>query len=165
MRATTCGEGRGGARWARDALYRALCRYCANLPLSTHKGRVLGNKIVSAIVAGTGFLTASGSSRADNIRSHCRDGMVVALAREPDNAHDANAVAVSITSGSWLFGQRAYEIGYLKAPLAARLAPIMDAGTKVTGKVVSHYAPRDMDFPRVSVELTYSQPPKLKKSK
>lgn len=122
-------------------------------------------KTVPAIVAGTGFLTASGVSRADNIRGHCRDGMAVKLAREPANPHDTNAVAVHITAGGWLFGQRTYEIGYLKAPLAARLAPIMDAGTKITGKVVSHYAPRDMDFPRVSIELTYSQPPKLKKQK
>lgn len=51
------------------------------------------------------------------------------LLREPDNAHDPNAVAV-LLSGS--------PVGHVPADLARRLAPMLDQGTRyiVTGTVL-----------------------------
>ena len=72
---------------------------------------------------------------------------VLALVRDPDNAYDANAVAVrSSATGRHL--------GYLPAPLAARLAPEMDAGTPWR---ISAYevlvAPGHEDNPGLSLTL------------
>ena len=49
------------------------------------------------------------------------------LEREPDNSYDPNAVGV------WFLNDR---LGYLQKPVAEKLAPVMDAGTKLTAKFV-----------------------------
>lgn len=111
-------------------------------------------KTISAIVAGTGFANKDGDPVAF-IRRYCKVGMLAKLTRESSNPYDSNAITVTLEAGSWLFGVRSAQVGYLKAPLAARLAPIMDAGVVVKAKVVSHYAPTGMNFPRVSIEISY----------
>jgi len=49
------------------------------------------------------------------------------LEREPDNPHDPNAISV------WFLNDC---LGYLQKTVAKKLAPIMDAGTKLTAKFV-----------------------------
>lgn len=115
----------------------------------------MADKKVSAIVAGTGFVNKDGDPAAF-IRRYCKAGMPAKLAREPDNPYDSNAITVTLESGGWLFGMKSAQIGHLKAPLAKRLAPLMDAGVKMHAVVVSHFAPPDMEFPRVSLEICYS---------
>ena len=56
-----------------------------------------------------------------------RDIGYFSLEREPNNPHDPNAVGV------WFLNDR---LGYLQKPVAERLAPVMDAGTKLTAKFV-----------------------------
>ena len=114
-------------------------------------------KKVSAIVAGTGFTNKDGDPAAF-IRRYCKDGMKALLVREPANLHDANAIAVVLQAGGWLFGMKSSQIGHLKAPLAKRLAPMMDSGIPMHAVVVSHYAPVGMDHPRVSLEIGYVPP-------
>lgn len=103
------------------------------------------------IVAGTGF---EGRNRV--IKKHCREGMEVALKREPKNKYDPNAIAVyiKIPRIGGLLGSRYKQIGYIKASTAKSLSKLMDSGVKVTGKVRSYYAPEGRDFPRVSLEIT-----------
>jgi single-stranded-DNA-specific exonuclease len=54
-------------------------------------------------------------------------GDALVLTREPDNAHDPHAIRVSTTAGE--------QVGYLSARLAARLAPLVDAGERYTATV------------------------------
>lgn len=118
----------------------------------------MAEKRISAIVAGTGFINKDGDPAAF-IRRHCKDGMKADLVREPANPYDSNAIAVTLWAGNWLFGGKTAQIGHLKAPLAARLAPLMDAGVKMRAVVVSHYAPMSFEHPRVSIEISYTSSP------
>ena len=99
-----------------------------------------------AIVAGTGFYSAS------TIRSACKPGSIVALVREPKNKVDPNAIAVYLVVRGLLFTKRV-QIGHLKASLAKRLAPKLDAGATAKAMVVSLWAPGDREFPRVSIDI------------
>lgn len=54
-------------------------------------------------------------------------GMHLDMKREPNNPHDSNAVAVMRGDAC---------IGHLKADVAADIAPLMDSGVKVTGKIL-----------------------------
>jgi single-stranded-DNA-specific exonuclease len=54
-------------------------------------------------------------------------GDPLVLTREPDNAHDPHAIRVSTTAGE--------QVGYLSARVAARLAPLADAGDRYTATV------------------------------
>ena len=57
----------------------------------------------------------------DNIKQFgCQDTGFYILMREPDNPHDAQAISVSL-GGVW-------HMGFIPRKLAAKLAPIMDAG-------------------------------------
>ena len=56
-----------------------------------------------------------------------RDIQYFSLEREPGNPHDPNAVGV------WFLNDL---LGYLQKPVAEKLAPVMDAGTKLTAKFV-----------------------------
>ena len=51
------------------------------------------------------------------------------LIREPDNPHDSNAIKVV------LFGH--FDLGYIPAPIAAQIAPVMDDGTQLEAEFVS----------------------------
>ncbi len=63
-----------------------------------------------------------------------RDIGYFSLEREHDNPHDPNAVGV------WFLNDR---LGYLQKPVAEKLAPVMDSGTKLTAKFVcrNQFAP------------------------
>ena len=110
----------------------------------------------NTIVAGTGFNNPDGSDRAALIRRHCNERSRFELRREPNNPHDANAVGVYMAIPGFLgLGRRMVQIGHLKAPFAARIAPKMDAGTKVAATLASYYAPDEMNFPRVSLTISW----------
>jgi hypothetical protein len=51
----------------------------------------------------------------------------ITLERKSGNEHDSNAVAVIVT----VTGKGSYHIGYLDKPLAAKVAPLMDANKPV----------------------------------
>ncbi len=53
----------------------------------------------------------------------------IRLEREPGNLYDANAVAVVAA----VRGRGSYKMGYLGRPVAAVLAPLMDAGKAIRG--------------------------------
>jgi single-stranded-DNA-specific exonuclease len=57
-----------------------------------------------------------------------RPGDVVELRRQPDNIHDPNAIGV------W-FG--ALQLGFVKRPIAARVAPNIDAGERYAAEVTA----------------------------
>ena len=49
------------------------------------------------------------------------------LEREPNNPHDSNAIS------DWFLKDR---LGYLQKPVAEKLAPVIDAGMKLTARFV-----------------------------
>lgn len=57
--------------------------------------------------------------------------LAVVIVRQPDNPYDANACEVHVPA----LGVEAF-VGHLTRPLAARLAPELDAGAKWRGSVV-----------------------------
>ena len=63
-----------------------------------------------------------------------RDIGYFSLESEPDNPHDPNAIGV------WFLNDR---LGYMQKPVAEKLAPVMDAGTKLSSKFVrrNQFAP------------------------
>ena len=65
-----------------------------------------------------------GISRHQRAAARCRDGETLILQREPDNAYDEQSIAVLRLDGT--------PLGYLKANLAAELAPRMDDGETFT---------------------------------
>jgi hypothetical protein len=72
---------------------------------------------------------------------------VLALVRDPENAHDPNAIAVQSASTG-------RHLGHLPAPVAARIAPELDAGkvwTIETYQVL--VAPGHEDNPGLSLTL------------
>ncbi|WP_449284173.1 HIRAN domain-containing protein [Luteimonas qiangzhengi] len=110
----------------------------------------------AVVVVGTGFNNADGRSRADLIRRYCKPGTPLHLEREPNNPHDANAVAVLVEAPRilGLFGGGRVQIGYLREGTARSVAKRLDAGKGVTGRVTTMYAPPGREHPRVSAELT-----------
>lgn len=105
-------------------------------------------KAISAIVAGTGFY------KPYLVGTYlCGEGTVVRLVREPSNPHDANAIAVSIRNPILGLIPRWSKMGHLKAPLAARLAPKLDAGLSIDAHVVSVWNPGDIEHPRISIVI------------
>lgn len=63
-----------------------------------------------------------------NVLPTLHSGMTISFIREPNNRYDKNAVAV-ICKGN--------NIGHLSAELASDIAPIMDNGIPVTGKILN----------------------------
>ncbi len=63
-----------------------------------------------------------------NVLPTLRSGMALSFIREPDNQYDRNAVAVLCNGNN---------IGHLSAELASDIAPIMDNGIPVTGKILN----------------------------
>jgi hypothetical protein len=108
-------------------------------------------KTIAAIVAGTGF-----EGRQDIIRSHCKEGALVELRREPQNKHDPEAIGVWMQC-SHLMGliKTWRQIGYIKAARADRLATQLDDGSLIINKatVRSFNAPSGREHPRVSLEI------------
>jgi hypothetical protein len=103
-----------------------------------------------AIVAGTGF-----EGRDQIIKKYCREGRRVRLVREPDNPHDANAIAVYLLVPRLMFLRTQKMIGYIKAARASRLHKRLDKGEVPKAYVSSFYSPPDMEFPRVTLEIDF----------
>lgn len=79
-----------------------------------------------------------------------RDGepLVAVLVRNPDNEYDANAIQVHVPAlgDEWGF------IGHLTRPIAARMAPEIDAGLRWGGYVESVLIePAHLDRPGISI--------------
>lgn len=68
-------------------------------------------------------------------------GSALLLHRQPDNPHDGNAIAVSITVGG-----RTRQIGYIDRHSAKELAPLLDGGTPVRAIVKALPAGRAQSF-------------------
>ncbi len=76
---------------------------------------------------GTYTLGIVGESHYQDAVRRCREGDRVLLKREPDNPHDANAVAVLRESGE--------QIGHLSRDHAEWVAEVMDKGRQVEAKI------------------------------
>lgn len=76
-------------------------------------------------------------------------GEVLELERDPDNPYDPNAIAVFI----WPPTEERKQVGYIKAELAAELAPLMDAGQVIEGEVVE-VTGLDQETRGVNITLT-----------
>ncbi|MHB8066356.1 MAG: HIRAN domain-containing protein [Desulfobaccales bacterium] len=106
----------------------------------------------NVILAGTGF-----DNRASIIRRYCQVGIEAVLKREPDNPHDPNAIAVFIMVPRLFgfLGRNLQQIGYIKANTAKGLAKRMDAGLSIQANIINVYAPPDVNYPKVTLELDY----------
>ncbi len=104
------------------------------------------------ILAGTGF-----ENRPSIIRQYCKNGLDVVLKREPDNPHDPNAIAVLIEAPRLfgLLGRSLRKIGYVKASAAKSLAKRMDEGLLIQARIIRVYAPPNLNYPQVTLELDY----------
>ena len=66
----------------------------------------------------------------------CQDIGYFSLVRGPTNQHDPNAVGV------WFLDDR---LGYLQKPVAEKLTPVMDDGTKLTASFLCRKQHRRLD--------------------
>ena len=73
------------------------------------------------------------------------------LVREPDNAHDANAIRVA------LFGE--FFMGYIPKETAAHLAPMMDAGREFDAEFVCINKHPRHDIVGLTVKIIEVTPP------
>ena len=106
-------------------------------------------KPINAIVAGTGFY------KPHLVGTYlCCAGTAVQLRREPSNAHDRNAIAVCVRDPIIGLIPRWTKMGHLKAPLAARLAPKIDAGLVLEAKVMSVWNAEGLEHPRISIVIS-----------
>jgi hypothetical protein len=72
------------------------------------------------------------------------------LRRNPDNTYDANAIEVHIPS----LGEQYGMIGHLPRPLAARLAPLLDADETWQAEVESvRIDPDHLDRPGIDIHI------------
>jgi hypothetical protein len=85
------------------------------------KGRLLISKI-----AGVTF--GNRQAALAHLTKYPPEAVAVALRREADNQHDANAVAVDVSVN----GSRAVSLGYIPREWAELIAPIIDAGVILT---------------------------------
>ena len=104
----------------------------------------------SAVIEGTAF-----EGRCELIKRHIRNGMKVALIREPNNKFDKNAIGVHLIKPILfgLMGSQKIKIGYIARKRAERLAPRMDAGYSPNAWVKSfHYYDSTIE-PRVTIDF------------
>ena len=80
--------------------------------------------------------------------------LVVILVRNPDNPYDANAIEVHVPA----LGEEWGMIGHLTRPIAARLAPELDAGHEWRAQVESVLIdPDHLDRPGISIKCAPAQ--------
>jgi single-stranded-DNA-specific exonuclease len=101
-----------------DELYRNANEYLERDPYAT---------IGEASGFNTKVVGVSFEGRQDVVAG-VREGAALELRRQPDNAYDPNAIGV------W-FG--ALQLGFLKRPIAARIAPNIDGGERYTAEVTA----------------------------
>lgn len=79
---------------------------------------------------------------------HSGEPLSVVLVRNPGNAYDSNAIEVHVPA----LGEEWAMIGHLTRPIAARLAPEMDGGTRWAAAVESVLIhPDHLDNPGISI--------------
>lgn len=103
---------------------------------------------VECKVAGTSFRDTADTKYLLKLAEQTRYPAVT-LEREPDNAHDPNAVRV-------YFGKRPKRwIGFVPREIAAKVAEYMDAGVEVTARVVTvEVWAEHPTSPSVKIEIT-----------
>ncbi|MBV9271236.1 MAG: DEAD/DEAH box helicase, partial [Candidatus Eremiobacteraeota bacterium] len=101
-----------------DRLFRQSKNYLAREP---YAGIADANHFHTK-VAGVSF------ERRQDMLAGLSEGLELSLERQPDNPHDANAIAVK-------FG--ALQIGFLKKDLARQLAPHIDGGARYRARIAS----------------------------
>ena len=95
----------------------------------------------------------SHGDRQELIRRFCKEGTIITLKREPNNPYGHEAIGVWVKRKG-LFTSSDVQIGYVASDLAKRLAPIMDAGGNVIGKVINVTGgTRDKETRGVNIEL------------
>jgi len=70
------------------------------------------------------------------IKKFVRKDEVLLLEREKGNSYDKNAIAVYVAPDDDPWDEGEYKIGYISSDLAARLAPQMDSGCRITCAVL-----------------------------
>jgi hypothetical protein len=97
------------------------------------------------------FITRLKGTWAYDLPKRLRDGSLLVgaalrLERESNNQYDQNAIAVYFNLS---------KIGHISAPLAARIAPYLDAGGEVDAQVTAISVQRDKrgDYPTLSIRL------------
>jgi hypothetical protein len=102
-------------RWAQLVLVAALC-----------SGPLAAQQIKSEILVHTGLTAGVAHHDAREVWDQMQVGDPVALVREPDNAHDANAVRIE-----W----RGHLLGYLPRSDNQPVARQLDRGSRLTGRI------------------------------
>ena len=74
------------------------------------------------------------------------------LEREPDNPHDSNAIGVYFLND---------RLGYLQKPVAEKLAPVIDGGTKLTARFVRRNQFAHDSIVGLTVEIFEDEPARL----
>ena len=86
-------------------------------------------------VRGVTAKNSNGTDRQDYIKRYCKENKELVLKREPNNSYDSNAIAIFIKTKIFFLKPAKFQIGYLSADIAQRLAPHIDNGGTVTVKV------------------------------
>jgi|GEM_PF-3065937 len=107
-------------------------------------------EIIKTKVRGVSQRNEDGSSRQAIIHKYLSEGDLLVLEREPDNEYDPNAIAVYCDSPDL---DEYKKIGYLSRELAAKLAPLMDAGNSIDAEVLE-ITGEDKDTLGVNIQLT-----------
>ena len=90
---------------------------------------------INSKVAGVTARNLDGQRRQDIIRQHCHPGDPVWLVREPNNAHDRNAIQVRINKKVFWIFDSSEQIGYISASLAAEFASQIDRGLHISASI------------------------------
>ncbi len=106
-------------------------------------------RTIHSKIAGVTMTNDDGASRQDLIRKLLDDGDMLVLQREPENPYGSTAIAIYYDGMLDDF----VKLGYIKSDLAAKLAPVMDAGCAVIAEV-AEVTGRDEDILGVNIGLT-----------
>jgi predicted enzyme related to lactoylglutathione lyase len=86
-------------------------------------------------VVGVTAKNTNDTDRQDYIQRYCKKGKELSLKREPNNTYDSNAIAVFIKTKIFFIKSAKFQIGYISADIAQRLAPYIDKGGIVTSSI------------------------------
>lgn len=90
------------------------------------------SEIIKTKLVGVTQINDDERTRQSIIKKYVNTDEVLLLERESANSIDPNAIAAYVAPDDDHWGDGEYQIGYLKSELASRLAPIIDAGGRVT---------------------------------
>jgi hypothetical protein len=89
---------------------------------------------IKSKVSGVSHKNKDGSSRQKYIKKYCRPGKRLVFIREPDNPYGNTAIAVYVSKSRWR-RSKIVQIGYIRSELSKDLAPLMDKGKEIKGKI------------------------------